>query len=168
MALLFLGMLLLIVGGTAAILFLTRMRMLASASQSHSRLPDTDRYRSMLRILDEGDLQFVQENRLLRRRIRAHRRDLFRGYLRCLTNDYAKLLGGIRRIMADSGIDRPDLAKALLRNRVMFALALCRIEFNLRMHALGIGRVDVSGLVEAIDSLRTAINALTPATGLAY
>jgi len=40
---------------------------------------------------------------------------MFRGYLRCLTKDYARLLSGIREMMVESGVDRPDLAKALVR-----------------------------------------------------
>jgi len=54
------------------------------------------------------------------------------------------------------------------KNRLMFALALCRIELNLQLHTLGIGKVDVSGLVEALDTLRGAVSVMTPATGAAY
>ena len=42
----------------------------------------------------------------------------------------------------------------LAKNRTMFALAICRIEFSLALHAAGVGTVDVSGLVEAFDHLR--------------
>jgi hypothetical protein len=122
----------------------------------------------MLRLLADGDLEFAGANRVLRGRIRARRRELFRGYLRCLTKDYARLLAGLRQLMAESGVDRPDLAKALAKNRLMFALALCRIEVNLQLHTFGVGKVDVSGLVDALDALRNAVSVMTPATGAAY
>jgi hypothetical protein len=71
-------------------------------------------------------------------------------------------------MMVESGADRPDLAAALAKNRFMFALALCRIEIHLQLHVLGIGKVDVSGLVEALDTLRGAVSVIAPATGAAY
>ena len=122
----------------------------------------------MLRLLSEEDFSLAGSNPILRAKIGARRRELFRGYLRCLTKDYARLLAGIRRLMVESGVDRPDLAKALAKNRYLFALALCRIEINLQLHALGIGKVDVSGLVNALDALRNTVNVMTPAAGTTY
>ena len=168
MALQFISLLILIAGGSAAFLFLARVRLLDARTRSNGRLPDVDRYRPMLRLLSEGDLEFAKSTPALRRKVRARRRELFRGYLRCLTKDYARLLAGVRRMMVESGVDRPDLAKALARNRLTFALALCRIEINLQLHAIGVGKVDVSGLVEALGALRGAVNVMTPVTGAAY
>jgi hypothetical protein len=168
MALLFIGLITLIASGSVAVLFVARLRILDSAIQSHSRLPEADRYRPMLRLLSDADLDFAAACPAMREKFRASRRQIFRGYLRCLTKDYARLLSGVRRSMAESGMDRPDLAKALARNRFLFALALCRIEVNLQLHALGIGTVDVSGLVQALDALRGAVGGLMPATGSTY
>jgi hypothetical protein len=161
------SLLIVIVLGCISLLFLGRLRML-DGTTSPSRLPDADRYRPMLRLLSDGDLNFPGMDTALRNKIRAQRRELFRGYLRCLTRDYGVLLAGIRAVMVESNVDRPDLAKALAKNRFMFALALCRIEFNLRLHALGLGKVDVSGLVEALGALRGIAGMMTPANGAAY
>jgi hypothetical protein len=168
MAFLFFGLLLIIAAGSAGLLLLTRMRLLDASIQSSAKLPDGERYRPMLRILSEEDLRFASGNRILVKKIRARRREIFRGYLRCLTKDYARLLSGLRRTMVQSGVDRPDLAGAIARNRFRFALALCRIELHLQLHALGIGKVDVSGLVEALDALRGVVNVMTPIPGAAY
>ena len=168
MTLLFIALLTLIAAGTAALTFFTRMRRLDSAVWAHSSLPEADRYRPMLRLLSDADLNFASANPVLRKKIRAQRREMFRGYLRCLTKDYARLLSGLRESMVASSVDRPDLAKALAKNRALFALALCRIEFNLQLHALGIGKVDVSGLVNALDSLRGAVGVMTPAASGAF
>jgi len=168
MALSFIALLMLIAAGSGAMLFWARMRLLDSSAQTNKGLPDADRYRPMLRLLSDADLDFVSANPVLRGKIRARRREMFRGYLRCLTRDYACLLSGLRRMMVESGADRPDLAKALAKNRLMFAFALFRIEFHLQLHVLGVGKVDVSGLVEALDALRGAVSVLTPATGAAY
>jgi hypothetical protein len=166
--LLIIGLLILITTASGALLLLARMRLLDTTAQSDMPLPEVGRYRPMLRLLSDGDLDFAGSNPYLRGRVGAKRREIFRGYLRCLTKDYARLLSGIRRMMVESGVDRPDLAKALAKNRLMFALALCRIEIHLQLHALGVGKVDVSGLVESLDALRSTVSVMTPATGAAY
>jgi len=168
MAPLFIVLLMSIVAVSAGLLFVVRMRMLESGVSAHPRLPDVDRYRPMLRLLSDADLDFAAANPALRSRIRTQRREIFRGYLRCLAKDYAGLLSGLRHMMVESGVDRPDLAKALAKNRVMFAVALCRVEIHLGLHAVGIGKVDVSGLVEALDALRSAASMMAPATSGAY
>jgi hypothetical protein len=153
---------LLIAAGTAAVQFWTYMRTLDAQKQSAAPFVDADRYRPMLRLLSDNDADVIADP-LLRRTLRAQRCDLFRKYLRYLTEDYGKLLAGLRLIMTESGTDRPDLAKALARNRVLFAIALCRVEFRLRLYALGIGeadavRLDVLGLVDALNMLRGQFN----------
>ncbi len=168
MALLIIALLISIGTGSALLLFVARMRLLDAHVQAQQNLPDVNRYKPMLRLLSDSDLGFAAGNPKLRSKIRSQRRKCFRGYLRCLTKDYARLLSGIRGMMVESGVDRPDLAKALARNRAQFALALCRIELHLQLHTLGIGKVDVSGLVEALDSLRGAVSVMTPATGAAF
>jgi len=168
MALLIIALLVLIAMGSALLLFVARMRLLDAHVQAQQNLPDANRYKPMLRLLADNDLGFAAANPKLRSRIRSQRREVFRGYLRCLTKDYARLLSGVREMMVESGEDRPDLAKALARNQFRFALALCRIELHLQLHALGIGKVDVSGLVEALDSLRGTVSVMTPATGAAF
>lgn len=168
MTLLIIGLLIVIAAGSGAMLFFARMRLLDTVTQSNMPLPDVGRYRPMLRLLSDGDLDFAGINPQLKGKVGARRREIFRGYLTCLTKDYARLLSGVRRMMVESGVDRPDLAKVLAKNRLMFALALCRIELHLQLHALGVGKVDVSGLVEALDALRNTVSVMTPATGAAY
>jgi len=161
--LLIFALFIILAAGSGLLMLAARMRMLDSVAQSNRPLPDAERYRPMLRLLSDADLKFAARNPALRAKVAARRRELFRGYLRCLTKDYGRLLGSIRRLMVESGVDRPDLAKALAKNRFVFAMALCRIELHLRLHALGLSNVDVSGLVEALDGLRATVNVMSPA-----
>ena len=154
----------LVVSG-AALLFATRMRALSAVGSARSL--DADRYRPMLRLLGDEDLKFAAGTPKLRAKLRKQRRELFRGYLQCLTKDYAAMLGQIRRMMVESSVDRPDLTRALAKNRLHFALALCRIEVRLQLHAWDLATVDVSPLVEALDGLRGAVSVMTPAVGMA-
>jgi hypothetical protein len=162
-ALLIIALFAVLAAGCGILMLAARMRSLDSVTQSSYWLPDANRYRPMLRLLSDDDLNFVSANPSLRAKIGARRRELFRGYIRCMTRDYARLFASIRRLMVESGVERPDLAKALAKNRFFFALALCRVEIHLRLHALGLSQVDVSGLVDAFDALRGTVNVMTPA-----
>jgi hypothetical protein len=139
-----------------------KMRSLGAAKATGSAVQGADRYRPMLRLLSDADLEFLPAGSPLRRTLRARRRELFRAYLRCLTRDYARLLAGVRYVMTQSRVDRPDLAHALLKNRVLFALAICKVEYRLALHAAGIGHVEIAGLVEALETLRSQVTVLTP------
>ncbi len=143
--------------------FLSRMRILRVAEGSVPAVVSADRYRPMLRLLSDEDLEFVAGNSSLRRTLRSRRRELFRSYLRCLTRDYAHLLAGVRSVMVRSGVDRPDLAEALAKNRVLFVMAICKVEMRLTLHAIGVGKVDISGLVDALEALRGQVNVLSAA-----
>jgi len=155
------GIVLLIAGGMS-FQVVSRIRAMRIAETDVAPLIAGDRYRPMLRLLSDDDLEFVPAH--LRAGLRADRRMLFRRYLKCLSKDYARLLAGIRMAMVRSGVDRPELARALAKNRFLFAVAVCRIEYRLALHAAGLGRVDVSGLVAALDALRTQVAVFTPAT----
>jgi hypothetical protein len=162
MLFLFIVTLVLVAFGCVVLQFLLKMRSLRSQPTGEitgsSPVLGADRYRPMLRLLSDEDLAFVSADSKLHRTLRARRRNLFRGYLRCLTRDYARLLAGVRQAMVHSGVDRPDLARALAKNRVLFAVAICKVEFRLALHATGVGSVDISGLVHALETLRAQVS----------
>ena len=142
---------------------LLKMRALGSEKASDSGIQGPERYRPMLRLLSDEDLAFLPAQSPLRAGLRARRRALFRGYLRCLTRDYGRLLAGVRYTMVQSGTDRPDLARALAKNRVLFAIAICKVEYRLALHAAGIGHIEIGGLVEALEALCSQASLLTSA-----
>jgi hypothetical protein len=153
--------LVLIVFGILAWEFSSRMRVIRAAEASALPTVSAERYRPMLRLLSDEDLAFVSASAHLSRTVRARRRQLFRSYLNCLTRDYAYLLAGVRAVMVQSGIDRPELARALAKNRILFAMAICKVEFRLTMHAAGVGKVDVSALVGAMEALSAQVKILS-------
>ena len=159
----FAGTLFVLAAGCFGALFVIRLRTLQSAASHPSPQILPGRYRPMLRLLSDSDLAFLAANPSLRKSVKAQRCQLFRGYLRCLTRDYGTLLAGLRHAMVQSGVDRPDLAQALVRNRLVFTMALCKAEIRLTLFAAGIGKVDISGLVAALDALRAQAGALQTA-----
>lgn len=154
-----------VIAGAATVHLWVRMRTLDAHARSKAPATDAERYRPMLRLLSDEDAEFIADP-ALRKKLRETHREIFREYLHSLAQDYGRLLAGVRLIMAQSGIDRPDLAKGLVRNRILFAIAICRIEYRLQLHALGIGetsalKLEVQGLVESLDLLRRQFNFLT-------
>src|ERR1039458_2613187 len=117
-----------------------------------------ERYRPMFRLLDDSDCEFIitesPAHSHILGRFRAERRSLFRVYLRNLGADHARIVAAIRNLLIESDLDRPDLAKALCRCQLMFALAMVSIEFKLLLHAMGIGTVEVRSLVAAVEGLQ--------------
>jgi hypothetical protein len=145
---------------STALRFCAHMRTLSAGKGRQVVEISSNQYRPMLRLLADEDFDVAPRDAAVRRMLRAQRRQLFREYLRYLSKDYGQLLAGIRLAMVQSEIDRPDLAKALLKNRVLFSAALCRIDVRLGLHALGIGGIDASKLVDALDILRTRASVL--------
>jgi hypothetical protein len=115
--------------------------------------PRIARYQPMLRLLGQGDLSSVRGHRQLERRLRAQRAVIFRGYAHYLAIDYARTLAGLRLVAVRSPVDRPDLARLILRHRLAFAAQLCRLELVVMLHSFGMRRVAVPDLMGALDSL---------------
>jgi hypothetical protein len=164
MLLVFLASLVLITVGSAAFHFILRLNSLNPAEIAHIPQAASRAYKPMLRLLSNEDMQLVSAAPALKRDLRAQRRRIFRSYLRCLSKDYSRLFGGVRWIMVNSDVDRPDLAMLLSRQRRAFAIAMCRIEWKLALHAAGVEnvKIDVSGLVGAVDNLTGVVNVFNP------
>lgn len=169
MLLIFLASLFLITFGCAVFHYVVRLNSLVATAAIPFPQTSCRTYKPMLRLLSEDDFQFVASSPALRKQLRARRRQIFRSYLRCLARDYSRLFSGVRWIMVNSNVDRPDLAILLSRQRRAFALALCRIEWKLALHAAGFEHVkfDVSGMVSALDNLTGIVNVFTPAAAAA-
>ena len=148
-----------IAGGSAMMYFAARMRMMRAAAHGSERSIEAGRYRPMLRLLSEADAEFAGTG-AVGKLYGTRRRRIARGYLRCLCKDYGFVLAGLRQVLVQSLVDRPELAKALLQNELLFAWHVCRIDFAIRANALGIGSLDarklgLQALVEAMEGLHT-------------
>jgi hypothetical protein len=125
------------------------------------------RYRPMERLLSREDERFLASqpgcNRKMVRRMRAERRRLFRGYLACLSTDFSRVGVALRLIMTHSAQDRPDLAGILYKQQALFALGMLNVQWRLALHILGLGTVDVAGLVGAMEFMRLELRQMIPA-----
>jgi hypothetical protein len=130
------------------------------------------RYRPMLRLLDDADYKFLSSqpgySAKFVSRLRAERRAIFRAYLRDLVRDFHKLHMAARMVLVYGKQDRPELAMLLVRQRVVFTLAILAIECRLMLHVAGIGVVDVRNVVAAVENMRNSVTefSVAPATSL--
>jgi hypothetical protein len=126
-----------------------------------------EHYRPMARLLDSGDLEFLRSQPGftpgILRQVRKKRCQIFRGYLRCLQNDFWKVCAAIHLVMVQSDQNWPGLAAALLGHRLMFAAGMAMAQCRLILYRWGVCGVDVAGLVKRFDRMRSELRTLVPA-----
>jgi len=125
----------------------------------------TESYRPMERLLSLDDIEFLRsqtgyERRIEKNLMRARRR-VFRSYLRAMGKDFNRLHLVLRLMVLHAKQDRSDLAVVLVRQKALFFVALAFAHVRLSLHALGIGTVDVGGMVRTLDALRLELKSLS-------
>jgi hypothetical protein len=127
-----------------------------------------ERYRPMMRLLDSEDLEFLRSQPgftpHMATRLRIQRCRIFRGYLRCLRNDFARVCMALKIILLQSRDDRPDLAKALVRQQALFAAGMGAVHVRLFLYRWDLCSADVTGLVKIFDGMRLELQTLVPVT----
>jgi hypothetical protein len=125
-----------------------------------------ERYRPMLRLLSQDDLEFLRTQPgftpQMLAKVRIQRCQLFREYMRNLDVDFKRVCMALKMILLRSEVDRPDLASGLVRHQMLFAYRKLRIQFQLVLFRYGFGTVDVSNLVSLFDGMRRELQTLVP------
>ncbi len=126
-----------------------------------------ERYRPMMRLLDDGDLEFLRaeagaSSRSLAR-LRAQRSRIFLEYLGYLRGDFRRVCTAIKFLMLQSSVDRPDLAALLIRSQATFALVSALMGMRVLLFRWGICGADASVLVRTFDAMRLELRTLSPA-----
>ena len=110
------------IGVVLAVRSLTRFHKAPSLSANTLEEVSVDRYRPMLRLLSDDDLQYLRVQPgftpEMASQLRRQRCKIFRGYLRCLDTDFRCVCGALKLLILESRYDRPDLASALVRAQV--------------------------------------------------
>ena len=124
-------------------------------------------YRPMERLLSEDDIRFLKSEPGyepgMEKALRTARRKIFGSYLRNLGRDFNRLHFALRLVALHSPHDRPDLATALIKQKLLFFAGLAAAHVKLRLNVLGIGTVDVRGLVATLDTMRSELTRFFPA-----
>jgi hypothetical protein len=125
-----------------------------------------ERYRPMLRLLDDSDLEFLCRqpgfDPKMAARLRRQRCHIFGCYLTALGQDFGQTCRALRILMVHSACDRPDLASLLVRRQVLFGLCMLRARWRLLLHRWGTGCVDIGSLMRLFDSVCVELQELVP------
>jgi hypothetical protein len=154
-----------------ALLFMVR-RLTSRAGEAQADLGWSSefsiaKYRPMERLFLEEDYDFLAAqpgfHPKIYRKLQAERRRVFRHYLRCVERDFERLSTAARTLLLMAPQDRPDLARAILKQRLLFSYAMFTVRVRLQLQTLGIGSVDVRKLVAAIEGMRDQLRRLSQA-----
>jgi len=119
------------------------------------------RYEPMKRLLSEEDFEFLKRlpgtRPAMVRRLRAQRRRVFRAYLCELASDFNRLHRDARLLLAAAPEEYSGLVSVLMGVQMRFWSALARAEIRLTAHAVGIGNIDVRGLLGPLEALSAAV-----------
>lgn len=77
--------------------------------------------------------------------------------------DFGRVCTALKQLIAESGVDRPDLAKLLLRHQAQFSWGVVRVQCRLVLFSLGLGKVDVSSLMSLFEGMRLELRTMVPA-----
>jgi hypothetical protein len=127
------------------------------------------RYKPMERLLDAVDFRFLQSepgySRRMARRLRAQRVEILRGYARSMGRDFTRVSNALKLVMVHASVDRSALAGLLLKQRLLFSMNMMSLEARVTLHSFGLSvpQVDVRGLVESLDTMRTQLQVLAAA-----
>lgn len=125
-----------------------------------------DRYRPMLRLLDDQDFLLLRTQPGftpdMPARIRLQRCQIFRQYLDFLHGDFQQVVGSLKMVMAQSCNDRPELARVLVRMQILFVLGMFLIRLRLVLYRWGLAKVNISPLISMFDFVREKLLVLAP------
>jgi len=117
-----------------------------------------ERYQPMGRLMAEEDLAFLKSQPGYRaemgERWKRERRQIFRLYLAELKADFRRLHAHARELVAGSGADSAALLEVLMKQQMTFLMATTALEFRLALQWIGIGKVDITPLIELVEAMR--------------
>jgi hypothetical protein len=94
--------------------------------------------------------------------MRVQRRKVFRAYLCELAYDFNRLHEEARLMVAVAPEEYSDLVGILMRAQVRFWSALAGVELRLALHTIGIGQINIRGLLTPLEALHSAVHRGTP------
>lgn len=119
------------------------------------------------RLLDPSEFEFLRKRGLSKERVqqlRAKRRSLFRMYMRRLAHDFNVADAALKTVLVTANVDRPDLARELGRQRILFYRGLIGVEMRLTLNALGFDSMPLSSLelIRPLERLHLEFSRLVP------
>jgi hypothetical protein len=128
------------------------------------------RYKPLRRLFSEDDFDYLSrqpgfEPGMLRQ-LRKRRARVFEGYLRQMQRDFEQLHRSLRSLTARAAHDRPEIARALLEQQLMFRLTMVRAEMRLAFYRMGARPVDLGPLIDVLENMQTQVHRLSHQTAV--
>jgi hypothetical protein len=125
-----------------------------------------ERYKPMLRLLDEQDFVFLRSQpgftEPMAKRLREHRYRMFMAYLESLRGDFEGLVAAVKTLLAQADHDRPNLAFRLLRAQFSFGCSFLIATARAWLWHRGYGKVDARQLVRLFQGIQFELQSLRP------
>ncbi|MEQ1946651.1 MAG: hypothetical protein ABL995_05655 [Bryobacteraceae bacterium] len=158
-----------IAAGLAALAWKMSGRVEASGHGEASAEPGTfraERYRPMERLLLAEEFESLAAQPGFTREIGEQwlrgRRKIFRVYLGQLKRDFHRLHASARLAVAESGEESAELVGVLIRQQIVFSVAMTRVELRFAWSALGFRPMDIRPILQLIDSMRMDLERFAP------
>jgi hypothetical protein len=119
------------------------------------------RYEEMDRFLQERDPSTSFGDGSHEAQRRKARVKAFRGYVRQLSEDFHQVSKAVKLMMLESSVDRPDMARILMKQRLVFAYAMVSMEFKLIMYEAGVSGIEEQLLTGSLRALQVHLQSLT-------
>jgi hypothetical protein len=100
--------------------------------------------------LHPGNLRTDRESRKIRVRI-------FRGYMLQLFDEARRIIRALKLDIITSETDRSDLASAVLKLQILFAVSVISIELKLALYRVGWVGIDASSLTGSLSAIRAQL-----------
>jgi hypothetical protein len=146
-------------------MILRRRRDSATLDSDETAGFSLDRYEPMGRLMAEEDLVFLKSQPGYRaemgERWKRERCRIFRLYLAELKADFRRLHAHARELVAGSGADSAALVEVLIKQQFTFVMATTTLEFRLALQQIGIGKVDITPLIQLVEAMRMDLAQLT-------
>jgi hypothetical protein len=114
-----------------------------------------NRYRPMRRLLNPEEFGYLRSlagrDPALVAECRRNRVQVFQGYLRELIADFGRLQA-LGQLLVGAGSATETLREELFRQKVRFTVSVWRVRWELLVFRLGLGDVDVTALLSAVQA----------------
>jgi hypothetical protein len=100
--------------------------------------------------LEPGNPHAERESRQIRVRI-------FRGYMRQLFDEARRIIRALKVVIITSETDRSDLASAVLKLQILFAVSVISVEVKLALYKIGWAGINAHSLTGSLGAVRARL-----------
>jgi hypothetical protein len=99
----------------------------------------------------------LERNRALDGSSRKLRVRIFRGYMLQLFDEARRIIRALKLVIITSETDRSDLASAVLKLQILFAVSVISVEVKLALYTIGWVGIDAASLTGSLSAMRARL-----------